>query len=160
MNNIDVPSNRCTGNTRRRRKASKDIHRNQREQREKPPHSSSSHPPVVTLRTPVGLTVVKIHILVFDFSRRHTLFHSTKPNLLPPTILADISGVGHTPALQVPLLNAANDIHTQLTIFLQCVLPVRGDSIAQRQVSCDAVDHHLAHLIIFARVCIDVLHTP
>ena len=131
MSNIDMSSNRCTGNTRRRRKASKDIHRNQREQREKLPHPSSFHPPV-TLRTPVGLTVVKIHILVFDFSRRHTLFHGTKPDLLPPTILADISGVGHTPALQVPLLNAANDIHTQLTVFLQCVLPVRRDSIAQR----------------------------
>ena len=86
----------------------------------------------MTLRTPVGLAVVKIHVLVFDISHRQTLFHSTKPNLLPPTILADVSSVGHTPALQVPLLNAANDIHTQLSILLQCVLPVRRNSIAQR----------------------------
>lgn len=60
----------------------------------------------------------------------------------------------------MPLLNAANDIHTQLSILLQRVLPVRRDGIAQRQVSCNAVDHHLAHLIVFARVCVDVLHTP
>ena len=60
----------------------------------------------------------------------------------------------------MPLLNAANDIHTQLPILLQRVLPVRRDSVAQGQVSCDAVDHHLAHLIVFARVCVDVLHTP
>ena len=37
---------------------------------------------------------------------------------------------------------------------------MRRDSIAQGQVSCDAVDHHLAHLVVFARVCVDVLHTP
>ena len=60
----------------------------------------------------------------------------------------------------MPLLNAANDIHTQLPILLQRVFPVRRDSIAQGQVPCDAVDHHLAHLIVFARVCVDVLHTP
>ena len=60
----------------------------------------------------------------------------------------------------MPLLNAANDIHTQLPILLQRVLPVRGNRIAQRQVSCHAVDHHFAHLVVFARVCVDVLHTP
>ena len=60
----------------------------------------------------------------------------------------------------MPLLNAANDIDTQLPILLQRVLPVRRDSVAQRQVSCDAVDHHLAHLIVFARVRVDVLHAP
>ena len=60
----------------------------------------------------------------------------------------------------MPLLNAANDVHTQLPVLLQCVLPVRRDSIAQCQVSCDAADHHLAHLIVFARVRVDVLHAP
>lgn len=114
----------------------------------------------MTLGTAVGLTVIKIHVLVFDFSHRHSLFHSAESNLLPPTILADVSGVGHTPALQVPLLNAANDIHTQLPVLLQRIFPVRRDRIAQRQVPCDAVDHHLAHLIVFARVRVDVLHTP
>lgn len=142
-----------------RQRASKDIPINQREQCEKFPHPFSSNPPG-TLGTPVSLTVVKIHVLVFDFGHRHSLCHSTKPNFLPPTILADVSSVGHTSALQVPLLNAANDIHTQLPVLLQRILPVRRDSIAQCQVSCDAVDHHLAHLIVFARVCVDVLHTP
>ena len=104
--------------------------------------------------------MVEIHVLVFDLSHRAMLFHRTKPNLLPPTVLADISSVGHAPALQVPLLNAANDIHTQLPILLQRVLPVCGDGIAQGQVPRDAVDHHLAHRIIFARVCVDVLHPP
>lgn len=104
--------------------------------------------------------MVKIHILVFDLVHRHPLFHSAKSNLLPPTILADVSGVGHTPALQVPLLNAPDDIHTQLPVLLQRVLPVRRDRVAQRQVPRDAVDHHLAHLIVFARVRVDVLHTP
>ena len=104
--------------------------------------------------------MVEIHVLVFDISHRALSFHRTKPNLLPPTILADVSSVGHTPALQVPLLNAANDIHTQLPILLQRVLPVRGDGIAQGQVPRDAVDHHLAHLIVFARVRVDVLHPP
>ena len=37
---------------------------------------------------------------------------------------------------------------------------MRRDSITQRQISCNAVDHHLTHLIVFARVCVDVLHTP
>ena len=113
-----------------------------------------------SLGTPIGLTVVEIHVLVFDLSHRAMLFHRTKPNLLPPTILADISSVGHTPALQMPLLNAANDIHTQLPILLQRVLPVRGNGIAQGQVPRDAVDHHLAHRIVFARVCVNVLHPP
>lgn len=119
----------------------------------------SSHPSV-TLRTPVGLAVVKIYVLVFDFSHGHAFFHRTESSLFPPTILADVSGIGHTPALQVPLLNAANDVHTQLPVLLQCVLPVRRDSIAQCQVSCDAADHHLAHLIVFTRVRVDVLHAP
>lgn len=153
------PRNESILNTSARQRASKDIPRNQREQCERPRHPPSSHPPV-SLGTPVGLTMVKIHVLVFDLRHRHSFFHSTKPNLLPPAILTDVSGIGHTPALQVPLLNAANDIHTQLPILLQRVLPVRRDSVAQGQVSCDAVDHHLAHLIVFARVCVDVLHTP
>ena len=116
--------------------------------------------PQVTLGTAIGLTVVKIHVLVFDIRHRHTLFHSTKPNLFSPPVLTDVPSVGHTPALQVPLLNTANDINAQLPILLQSVLPVRRDSIAQRQVSRDAVDHHLAHLIVLARVCIDVLDPP
>ena len=37
---------------------------------------------------------------------------------------------------------------------------MRRDSITQRQVSRDAVDHHLAHLIVLAGVCVDVLHPP
>ena len=121
------------------------------------PHPLPSHPSTSS-GTPIGLTVVNIHVLVFDISHRDPFFHSTEPDLLPPTVLTDVPGVGHTPALQVPLLNAANDVHTQLSIFLQRVLPVRRDGITQGQVSRDAADHHLAHLIIFARVRVDVLH--
>ena len=102
--------------------------------------------------------MVKVHVFFFDL--RRSLFHSTKSSLFPPTILADVSSIGHTPALQVPLLNAANDVHTQLPVLLQRILPVRRDSVAQRQISCDAADHHLAHLIVFARVRVDVLHAP
>ena len=104
--------------------------------------------------------MLKIHVLVFDLSHRDSLLHSTESNLLPPPILTDVSSVGNTPTLQVPLLNAANDVHTQLPILLQRVLPMRRDRIAQGQVSRDAIDHHFAHLIVFARVCVDVLHPP
>ena len=37
---------------------------------------------------------------------------------------------------------------------------MRRDGIAQGQVSRDAVDHHLAHLVVLARVRVDVLHPP
>lgn len=165
---------RCTGNTRRQKVASAPPSQETRaskgyvqkstralgEKRKKNvPHPFASYRPV-NLGTPVGLTVVKIHVLIFDFGHRHSLFHSTKSNLLSSAVLADVSSVGDTPALQVPLLNAANDVHTQLPILLQRVLPMRWDSVAQRQVSCDAVDHHLAHLVVFARVCVDVLYPP
>ena len=123
------------------------------------PHPFSSYPPV-TLGTPVGLAVVQIHVLVFDIGHGHSLFHGAESDLLPAPILANVPSVGHAPALQVPLLNAANDVHAQLPILLQRVLPVRGDRVAQRQVSRDAVDHHLAHLVVFARVRVDVLHAP
>lgn len=106
------------------------------------------------------MAVIEIHVLILDISSRGFPFHSTKPNLFPSAILADVSSVGHTPALQVPLLNAANDIHTQLSILLQRVLPMRRDRVAQSQVSRDAIDHHLAHLIIFARVRVDILYPP
>ena len=124
-----------------------------------PTTRSHSYPPA-SLGTPVGLTVVKVHVLFLDFSRRRLLFHSTKPNLFPPTILTDIASVRHAPALQVPLLNAANDIHAQLPILLQRILPMGGNGIAQGQISRDAVDHHLAHLVVLARVGVDVLHPP
>ena len=60
----------------------------------------------------------------------------------------------------MPLLNATNDIHTQLPILLQSVFPVCRNGIAQSQVSCDAANHHLAHLIVIARVRVDVLDPP
>ena len=104
--------------------------------------------------------MVEIHVLFLDFSIRSLLFHSTKSNLFPPAVLADVSGVGHTPALQMPLLDAANDVDAQLPILLKRVLPVRGDRIAQGQVSRDAADHHLAHQVVLARVGVDVLHPP
>ena len=104
--------------------------------------------------------MVEINILIFDLGHRNPLFHSTKPDLLPSTVLADVSCVGDTPALQVPLLDTANDIHAQLSVLLQRVLPVRRDGIAQSQISCDAADHHLAHRIVLARVRVDVLHPP
>ena len=37
---------------------------------------------------------------------------------------------------------------------------MRRDRVAQSQVSRDAVDHHLAHLIVFARVRVDILYPP
>ena len=64
------------------------------------------------------MTMIEIHVLLLDISSRSLPFHSTEPNLFPPTILADVTSVGHTPALQMPLLNAANDIHTQLSVLL------------------------------------------
>ena len=34
---------------------------------------------------------------------------------------------------------------------------MRGDGVAERQVSGDAIDHHLAHLVVLAGVGVDVL---
>lgn len=104
--------------------------------------------------------MIEIYILFLDFSLRSLFFHSTKSNLFPPAVLADVSGIRHAPALQMPLLDAANDVDAQLPILLERVLPVRGDGIAQGQVSRDAVDHHLTHQIVLARVGVDVLHPP
>ena len=124
------------------------------------PHPFPAPPSTSSGTTPIGLTVVNIHVLVFDISHRNPLFHRTESDLLPPTILTDVPGIGHTPALQVPLLDTANDVHTQLSILLQRILPVRRDGITQGQVSRHAADHHLAHLVVFARVGVDVLHPP
>lgn len=135
------------------------LKRSEREQCGQVYHPFPSHPRASS-GTPVSMAAIEIHVFFLDISSRGLPFHSTKPNLLPPAILANVSGVGHAPALQMPLLNAADNIHTQLPILLQRVLPMRRDGVAQSQVSRDAVDHHLAHLIVFTRVRVDILYPP
>lgn len=91
---------------------------------------------------------------------RMSLLHHRKAQLTlpPPTILTRISGIRHTPALQMPLLNAPNNIDAQLPILLQRVLPMLRDRVAERQVARDRIHHHLAHGIILARVGVHILH--
>lgn len=139
---------------------SNDIPRSEREQSGQLYRHFPSYPRAVS-GTPISsMAAIEIHVFLFDISSRRLPFHSTKSNLIPPTILANVSSVGHTSALQMPLLNATDDIHTQLPVLLQRVLPMRRDGVAQSQVSRDAVDHHLAHLIVFARVRVDILYPP
>ena len=58
----------------------------------------------------------------------------------------------------MPLLNTPNNIHTQLSILLQRVLPMRRNSIRQRKISRNGIHHHLAHFVVFGGVGVDILH--
>lgn len=79
---------------------------------------------------------------------------------VPAAIDTGISRVGHLASLQVPLLDTADDIYTQLTVLLQGVGPMFGDTIGQGQISGDAPNHHLSHHVVLVRVGIDILHSP
>lgn len=57
----------------------------------------------------------------------------------------------------MPLLDAPDDVHAQLPVLLQRVLPVHGDGVGQRQEARHGADHHFSHLIVLARVGVDVL---
>jgi hypothetical protein len=58
----------------------------------------------------------------------------------------------------VPLLNAPYDIHRQLPVLLQRVLPVRGDLIREREVASHRAHHHLAHGVVVVGIAVDVLY--
>ena len=60
----------------------------------------------------------------------------------------------------MPLLNTPNDIHSQLAIIPQRLLPMRRNLLPERQIARHAPDHHLAHNIILFRIRINVLHPP
>lgn len=77
--------------------------------------------------------------------------------MLSPPFLAQVPNIGDRPLIQVPLLHAPDDVHTQLTILLESVFPMSGNLISQRQESGHAADHHLPHLVLLLCVGIDVL---
>ena len=89
---------------------------------------------------------------------RLPFYHIRKPNLLPAPLLTQIPHIGHTPPFQMPLLDTPNDIHRQLPILLQGVLPVCGDCVRERQVARHGADHHLPHLVVLRGIAVDVLH--
>lgn len=113
----------------------------------------------------IDLTPIRantIFLLLNLIRHRTPLLHIRKAKLsmLPSTILTRIPRIRHRPPLQMPLLNTPNDIHTQLPILLQRILPMLRNRIAQRQKPRDRIHHHLAHQIILARIRIHILHPP
>ncbi len=105
-------------------------------------------------------TRTRVFLLLDLIRHRMSLLHRRKAKLtlLPPTILTRIPRIRDAPALQMPLLNTPNDIHTQLPILLQRILPMLRDRIAECQIARDRIDHHFAHEIILARIRIHILH--
>lgn len=116
--------------------------------------------------TTIDLTPIRAHILLillFDMIRhRAPLLHirEAKFTVLPSAILTRIPRIRHRPPLQMPLLDTPNDIHAQLPVLLQRILPMLRNRIAERQIARNGIDHHLAHLIVLARVRVHVLHPP
>lgn len=113
----------------------------------------------------IAIDLTPIHtgllLLLLNLIRhRMPLLHHRKAQLTlpPPPILTRIPRIRHAPPLQMPLLNAPNNIDTQLPIFLQRVLPMLRDRVAERQIARDRIHHHLAHGIILARVGVHILH--
>ena len=60
----------------------------------------------------------------------------------------------------MPFLDTPDDIHGQLPVLPQRVVPVFRNRLAERQIPRHAADHHLPHRVILARVRVDVLHPP
>lgn len=118
----------------------------------------------MAIRSNTGLALV---LLLLDTARhlpriptdlRLSLHHIREPDFLPASLLAQISHIGNAPALQMPLLDTPNDVHAELPVGLQCVFPVRGNGVRQRQITCHGSDHHFAHFVVLACVGVDVLH--
>ena len=117
--------------------------------------------------TPVDLTAIHALFLLLLLNMfRHTtpILHLTEPRFtLPSPPLrshARISRIRHTPPFQMPLLNTPNNIHTQLPILLQRILPMLRDRITESQESRNTIHHHLPHDIILVRIRIYILHPP
>lgn len=114
--------------------------------------------------TPIYLTPCPtIFFFLLDMlSHAVSFLHSTKPQFrtLPPPILTRISRIRHIPPFQMPLLNTPNNVHAQLPILLERILPMLRDRIPQRQIARNTANHHLAHGIILTGIRIHILHPP
>ncbi len=71
-----------------------------------------------------------------------------------------VPGVGDGAGLEVPLLDAADDVEGELAVAAQRFRPVVRDRVRERQEARDAAHHHLAHHVVVVGVGVDVLHPP